>query len=77
VHKTEQAKHSDENAHESYRVRLPRAIGDGDVGLGDVPKRATSALGVNPVAAANGAVPRLTVGSFSVARVRISKNTGG
>ena len=31
-----------------YRVRLPGFISDEDVGLGDVIKRATSALGIRP-----------------------------
>jgi hypothetical protein len=32
----------------SYRVRLPGFVTDEDVGLGDVIKRATSALGIKP-----------------------------
>ncbi len=32
----------------SYRVRLPGFITDKDVGLGDVIKRATSAVGIRP-----------------------------
>jgi hypothetical protein len=40
--------HAHESAREPYRVRLPRAIGDEDVGLGDVLKHATSAIGVRP-----------------------------
>jgi len=40
--------HADESARDPYRVRLPRAIADEDVGLGDVLKRATSAVGVKP-----------------------------
>ncbi len=31
-----------------YRVRLPGFINDEDVGLGDVIKRATSAVGIRP-----------------------------
>ena len=31
-----------------YRVRLPGFISDNEVGLGDVIKRATSAIGVRP-----------------------------
>ena len=31
-----------------YRVRLPGFIGDEDVGLGDVIKRATSTVGIKP-----------------------------
>jgi len=50
VQKKERARndHADENAREPYRVRLPRAIADEDVGLGDVLKRATSAIGIKP-----------------------------
>ena len=33
---------------QSYRVRLPGFITDKDVGLGDVIKRATSAVGIRP-----------------------------
>lgn len=31
-----------------YRVRLPGFISDQDIGLGDVIKRATSAVGIRP-----------------------------
>jgi hypothetical protein len=31
-----------------HRVRLPGFVSDGDVGLGDVVKRATSSVGVRP-----------------------------
>lgn len=31
-----------------YRVRLPRFISDEEIGLGDVIKRATSAVGIRP-----------------------------
>ena len=34
--------------HKPYRVRLPGFINDEDVGLGDVVKRATYAMGVKP-----------------------------
>ncbi len=33
---------------QSYRVRLPGFITDKEVGLGDVIKRATSAVGIRP-----------------------------
>jgi hypothetical protein len=33
---------------EPYRVRLPGFIGDREVGLGDVIKRATSVAGIRP-----------------------------
>ncbi len=39
-----------DRARKPYRVRLPSAIGYGDVGLGDVLKRAASAVGVKPCA---------------------------
>jgi hypothetical protein len=31
-----------------YRVRLPLLVSDEDIGLGDVIKRATSAVGIRP-----------------------------
>lgn len=34
--------------HEPYRVRLPGFISDKEVGLGDVIKRATHAVGIKP-----------------------------
>lgn len=36
------------NEHRPYRVRLPGFITDEDVGLGDVIKRTTSAMGIRP-----------------------------
>ena len=33
---------------QSYRVRLPGFISEEDIGLGDVIKRATSAIGMRP-----------------------------
>ncbi len=47
---TEEAKNGQIDKHESqpYRMRLPGFIIDGDVGLGDVIKRATSAVGIRP-----------------------------
>jgi len=38
----------DEPERKPYRVRLPGFISDEDVGLGDVIKRATYAIGVKP-----------------------------
>ncbi len=38
----------DELERKPYRVRLPGFISDEDVGLGDVIKRATYAIGVKP-----------------------------
>jgi hypothetical protein len=48
--KNEQATgdHTDERARQPYRMRLRRAIAHQDVGLGDVLKRATSAVGIKP-----------------------------
>lgn len=40
--------HAGERAREPYHVRLPRAAGREDVGLGDVLKRATTAVGIKP-----------------------------
>lgn len=53
VAKTERAMNdSDSNSHESKRlahpVRLPGFIADEDVGLGDVVKRMTYAVGIKP-----------------------------
>jgi hypothetical protein len=45
--KIKKKKH-DEPEREPYRVRLPGFIRDEDVGLGDVIKRATYAIGVKP-----------------------------
>ena len=39
---------NEQSEHKPYRVRLPGFISDEDVGLGDVIKRATYALGVKP-----------------------------
>ena len=41
-------KKPDEPERKPYRVRLPGFISDEDVGLGDVIKRATYAIGVKP-----------------------------
>jgi len=41
-------KKNDEPEPKPYRVRLPGFISDEDVGLGDVIKRATYAIGVKP-----------------------------
>ncbi len=43
--KNDQAKKSER---QPYRVRLPGFITDEDIGLGDVIKRATSAVGIRP-----------------------------
>jgi len=39
---------TDKTERQPYRVRLPGFITDEDIGLGDVIKRATSAVGVRP-----------------------------
>lgn len=39
---------ADKNERRPYKVRLPGFISDEDVGLGDVIKRATSAVGIRP-----------------------------
>ena len=39
---------SDESNHPVHRVRLPGFVCDEDIGLGDVVKRATYALGIKP-----------------------------
>jgi hypothetical protein len=39
---------SDEGARPPYRVRLPGFIAEEDVGLGDVVKRMTYAVGIKP-----------------------------
>ena len=41
-------KSTDASASQPYRVRLPGFVTDQDIGLGDVIKRATSAVGVRP-----------------------------
>jgi len=38
----------DKKPHQPYKVRLPGFLLDTDVGLGDVIKRATSAIGIRP-----------------------------
>ena len=38
----------DKNERQPYRVRLPGFISEEDVGLGDVIKRATYAVGIKP-----------------------------
>lgn len=38
----------DRSEHQPYRVRLPGFITEEEVGLGDVIKRATSAVGIKP-----------------------------
>jgi len=47
---TEEAQDSqtDKQERQPYRVRLPGFISGEDVGLGDVIKRATSAVGIRP-----------------------------
>ena len=38
----------EQTQHQPYRVRLPGFVTDEDIGLGDVIKRATSAVGIRP-----------------------------
>ena len=45
---TAQSDSADKSEHQPHRVRLPGFINDEDIGLGDVIKRATSAVGVRP-----------------------------
>jgi hypothetical protein len=40
--------HTEKNKRHTFQVRLPGFINDSDVGLGDVIKYATSAVGVSP-----------------------------
>lgn len=46
--KNRKKKNDDELERKPYRVRLPGFISDEEVGLGDVIKRATYAIGVKP-----------------------------
>lgn len=39
---------TDKNERQPYRVRLPGFVSDEDVGLGDIIKRATYAVGIKP-----------------------------
>jgi len=39
---------ADKSERQPYRVRLPGFISDSDIGLGDVIKRATYAVGIKP-----------------------------
>ncbi len=39
---------ADKYEHQPYRVRLPGFISDEDIGLGDVIKKVTSAVGIRP-----------------------------
>ena len=43
-----QSDSADKPERQPYRVRLPGFIADEDIGLGDVIKRATSAVGIRP-----------------------------
>ena len=46
--KEPQENHVDRSERQPYRVRLPGFIGDEDIGLGDVIKRATSSIAIRP-----------------------------
>ena len=45
---TAQSDPTDKSEYQPHRVRLPGFITDEDIGLGDVIKRATSAVGIRP-----------------------------
>ena len=45
---TAQSDSADKSEYPYHRVRLPGFITDEDIGLGDVIKRATSAVGIRP-----------------------------
>jgi hypothetical protein len=44
----EQDENNSKNEHATYRLRIPGFITDKDVGLGDVVKRVTYAVGMKP-----------------------------
>ena len=46
--KIESNAHPDKSEHPTHRVRLPGFIDDQEIGLGDVIKRSTSYLGIQP-----------------------------
>jgi hypothetical protein len=46
--KIERSVQSDETEHPPLRVRLPGFVTDEEIGLGDVIKRATSYIGIQP-----------------------------
>ena len=46
--KNQTSAHLREGEHEPHRVRLPGFIADEEIGLGDVIKRTTSYLGIQP-----------------------------
>jgi hypothetical protein len=48
VERRARAAQADGQTRTPYRVRLPGFIGDREVGLGDVIKRATSVVGIRP-----------------------------
>lgn len=54
---SEETKHNlseqDKNNSPSQRIRLPGFVSDQDIGLGDVIKRATSAVGIQPCGRCN------------------------
>jgi hypothetical protein len=59
----------DKSTREPYRVRLPGFISDEDIGLGDLIKRATSAMGVRPCGGCERRAAALNRGvSFSLRR---------
>ena len=48
---TEEIGNEQTSAHAAHRVRIPGFISDKDIGLGDVIKQATSAVGIKPCGA--------------------------
>lgn len=46
--KEAQGDHVEQDAHQTYRVRLPGFIADEEIGLGDIIKKVTSAFGIRP-----------------------------
>lgn len=51
---TEKTAESEATGHQAYRVRLPGFVTDEDIGLGDVIKRATYAVGIKPCSGCEG-----------------------
>jgi len=56
-----------------HRLRLPGFIKDQEIGLGDVIKRATYAMGIKPCRVAKSAPPRLIGGRFSPDKIGVKR----
>jgi hypothetical protein len=67
---------NDRRERQPYRVRLPGFISDQDVGLGEVIKRATYAIGIKPCGGCARRAARSTDGWFSPAGVRALRKLG-